>query len=106
MIGMLFQGGGRDPSPDEKDCETGCIVNSKLSSILLPMQGTLQVHILQVLIQHVETYDEENMRDFVDVYLKEIASSKDPSFNGELLLETPIPMNQIDQALLQRSSCW
>ena len=36
----------------------------------------------QVLIQHVETYEEENMRDFVDVYLREIQSSKDPSFNG------------------------
>ena len=32
--------------------------------------------------QHVETYDEENMRDFVDVYLKEMAGSKDKSFTG------------------------
>ena len=39
-------------------------------------------HICHVPTQHVETYDEENMRDFVDVYLKEIGSSKDPSFNG------------------------
>ena len=38
--------------------------------------------ICHVPTQHVETYDEENMRDFVDVYLKEIGSSKDPSFNG------------------------
>ena len=58
------------------------VATSKLSYILLPMQGTLQVHIAQLVIQHVETYDEENMRDFVDVYLKEIGSSKDPSFNG------------------------
>ena len=36
----------------------------------------------------METYDEENMRDFVDVYLREISTSKDPSFNGELLFTT------------------
>ena len=77
-----------------------------LYTIQPAMPGTLQFNISQVLIQHVETYDEENMRDFVDVYLREIASSKDPSFNGELILETPIPMKRIDQALLQRSSCW
>ena len=98
MIAMLFKGGGRDPCPDEKDCQTGCILTSKLSYILLPMQGTLQVYIARFVIQHVETYDEENMRDFVDVYLREIASSKDPSFNGKLLLETlSIPVKKIDK---------
>ena len=35
------------------------------------------------MFQHVETFDEDNLRDFVDVYLKEIASSKDPAFNGD-----------------------
>ena len=47
------------------------------------------------MFQHVETFDEENLRDFVDVYLKEIASSKDPAFNGDkknnclTMLKTP-----------------
>merc|ERR550517_116492 len=45
-----------------------------------------QVLMRKIVKQHVETYDEENMRDFVDVYLKEIVSSKDPSFNEEQLL--------------------
>ena len=34
--------------------------------------------------QHVQTFDEDNLRDFFDVYLKEIASSKDPAFNGNI----------------------
>ena len=74
------------------------VATSKLSYILLPIQGRLQFHIAQFVIQHVETYDEENMRDFVDVYLREIASSKDPSFNGKLLLKTlSIPVKKIDK---------
>ena len=34
--------------------------------------------------QHVETYDEDNMRDFVDVYLREMRCTADPSFTGEV----------------------
>jgi len=45
-----------------------------------------QVLMRKIVKQHVETYDEENMRDFVDVYLREISTSKDPSFNEEQLL--------------------
>jgi len=36
--------------------------------------------------QHVETYDEDNMRDFVDVYLREMKTSADVSFSEEQLL--------------------
>ena len=50
--------------------------------IFIQIQVRCASRIWHVFTQHVETYDEENMRDFVDVYLKEIGSSKDPSFNG------------------------
>ena len=33
--------------------------------------------------QHVETFDEDNMRDFVDVYLREMRNSPDVSFTGK-----------------------
>jgi len=36
--------------------------------------------------QHKETFDEENPRDFIDMYLKEIKSSPDASFDDEQLL--------------------
>ena len=32
--------------------------------------------------EHKATYDENHMRDFIDVYLREIQASKDPDFNG------------------------
>ena len=36
--------------------------------------------------QHKESFDEENLRDFVDVYLKEMKNAPDPSFTEEQLL--------------------
>ena len=47
--------------------------------------------------QHIENYDEGNMRDFVDVYLKEMARSKDPAFNGkaEHIVHLPNPEEQL-----------
>ena len=36
--------------------------------------------------QHVDTYDEDNMRDFVDVYLREMKTTADVSFTGYFLL--------------------
>ena len=33
--------------------------------------------------EHKSTYDENHMRDFIDVYLKEIQENKDPDFNGQ-----------------------
>ena len=36
--------------------------------------------------EHKETYDEDNMRDFVDVYLREMKNTPDQSFSEEQLL--------------------
>ena len=32
--------------------------------------------------EHKETYNEDTMRNVTDVYLKEIATNRDPNFNG------------------------
>ena len=42
--------------------------------------------------QHKETFDEDNLRDFVDVYLKEMRSSPDVSFTEEELLVVSMDM--------------
>lgn len=42
--------------------------------------------------QHKETFDEDNLRDFVDVYLKEMRSSPDISFTEEELLVVSMDM--------------
>ena len=42
--------------------------------------------------EHKETYDEDNMRDFVDVYLREMAGTRDPSFTEEQLLVTSMDL--------------
>ena len=31
---------------------------------------------------HKETYDEDNLRDFTDAYIKQIKTSGDPAFTG------------------------
>ena len=36
--------------------------------------------------QHKETFDEDNLRDFIDVYLKEMKTTSDASFSEEQLL--------------------
>ena len=58
--------------------------SAKLSCLIFNERKVSQETSQQYLksFQHVETFDEDNLRDFVDVYLKEIASSKDPAFNG------------------------
>ena len=58
--------------------------SAKLSCLIFNERKVSQETTQQYLksFQHVETFDEDNLRDFVDVYLKEIASSKDPAFNG------------------------
>ena len=73
--------------------------------IFIQIQERCASRIWHVFTQHVETYDEENMRDFVDVYLKEIGSSKDPSFNGNSNLKKK-DFKDIIAAFPQRSSCW
>ena len=42
--------------------------------------------------QHKETFDEDNLRDFVDVYLKEMRNSPDISFTEEELLVVSMDM--------------
>ena len=42
--------------------------------------------------QHKETFDEDNLRDFVDVYLKEMRSTPDVSFTEEELLVVSMDM--------------
>ncbi len=41
--------------------------------------------ILPIMNEHEETFDADSMRDFIDVYLREIANARDPgsSFHGE-----------------------
>ena len=70
--------------------------SAKLSCLIFNERKVSQETSQQYLksFQHVETFDEDNLRDFVDVYLKEIASSKDPAFNGNKksrfkMIETP-----------------
>ena len=48
----------------------------------LQVVGETQQLMRDIVKQHMETYDEENMRDFVDVYLREMKSSSDVSFTG------------------------
>lgn len=45
-----------------------------------------------IITQHKETFDEENLRDFVDVYLKEMRRSPDVSFTEEQLLVTAMDL--------------
>ena len=45
-----------------------------------------------IVTQHKETFDEDNLRDFVDVYLKEMRSSPDASFTEEQLLVTAMDL--------------
>ena len=42
--------------------------------------------------QHKETFDEDNLRDFVDVYLKEMRTTPDASFTEEELLVVAMDM--------------
>lgn len=41
---------------------------------------------------HQETYDPQDMRDFMDVYLQEIDNSKSPDFNQEALIATAMDL--------------
>ena len=42
-----------------------------------------QMAMKEIVDQHKETFDEENLRDFVDVYIKEIKDMKgENSFTG------------------------
>ena len=45
-----------------------------------------------IVTQHKETFDEDNLRDFVDVYLKEMMSTPDVSFTEEQLLVTAMDL--------------
>ena len=45
-----------------------------------------QLHSLmtEVVNEHKKTYDDDCMRNFTDVYLRQIKESTDPGFNGKL----------------------
>ena len=36
----------------------------------------------KIVNEHKETYDEDNLRDFTDAYIKQIKTSGDPGFTG------------------------
>ena len=33
--------------------------------------------------EHRKTYDEDSMRNFIDAYMKQMETSRDPGFNGK-----------------------
>ena len=55
-----------------------------MPALLVQVVEETQQLMRNIVKQHIENFDEGNMRDFVDVYLKEMASSKDPAFNGKV----------------------
>jgi len=50
----------------------------------------------EIVEEHKETFDENNMRDFIDVYLKEIKEGNDPDFNGRPKLNLIVEKNLIE----------
>ena len=56
--------------------------------------------------QHRETYDEDNMRDFVDVYLREMDRSPDPSFSEAGLLVTAMDLFSAGSETTSTTLAW
>ena len=49
----------------------------------------------EIVEEHKQSYDENNMRDFIDVYLKEMKEGEAPEFTGIInteLLVTKLPL--------------
>ena len=46
------------------------------------MVHELQSEMAQVVNEHKETHDEDNLRNLIDVYIKQIKTSGDPGFTG------------------------
>ena len=45
----------------------------------------MHAEMVKIVNEHKETYDEDNLRDFTDAYIKQIKTSGDPGFTGMLL---------------------
>jgi hypothetical protein len=45
--------------------------------------GDIHSLVKELVDEHKSTYDDNHMRDFIDVYLREIESTGDADFNGE-----------------------
>ena len=56
--------------------------------------------------QHRDTYDEDNMRDFVDVYLREMDRSPDPSFSEAGLLVTAMDLFSAGSETTSTTLAW
>ena len=69
-----------------------------MPALLVQVVEETQQLMRNIVKQHIENFDEGNMRDFVDVYLKEMASSKDPAFNGKV--ENILPLQTPEEQLL------
>jgi hypothetical protein len=51
--------------------------------------------------EHKSTFDENHLRDFIDVYLKEMQSGQDPDFNGNKYILNYIPVPKAFSKLQQ-----
>ena len=56
--------------------------------------------------QHKETFDEDNLRDFVDVYLREMDRSPDPSFSEAGLLVTAMDLFSAGSETTSTTLAW
>ena len=54
-----------------------------ISAYLLP-QAVYDMHseVAKIVNEHKELYDEDNLRDLTDAYIKQIKTSGDPGFTG------------------------
>ena len=50
------------------------------------MLNELHSEMTKTVNEHRETYDEDKMRDLIDVYIRQIRTSGDPGFTGHLIL--------------------
>ena len=48
------------------------------------MVGQTQQLMKEIVEEHKQSYDENNMRDFIDVYLREMKDGEAPEFTGKI----------------------
>ncbi len=58
-------------------------LNPILNRCLFQVIGDLQKLIKDLVDEHRNTFHKDDMRDFLDVYLKQITEEKDTDFNGK-----------------------
>ena len=56
--------------------------------------------VAKIVNEHKETYDENNLRDFTDAYIKQIKTSGDPGFTGTFCYYITYPFITIWQLTL------